>query len=456
MMLPAPRRIVGYRAGFVLSIALLITSLAPRGMAAESPATVVVRTGWLFDGTGAPPVANAVIVIEGDRIRQVGPNLPVPPGARVIDLSGMTVMPGFIDLHTHLTAAMVGEPGWDSIGREGPVSWALRGAGHARMLLEAGFTSAREVGAAGFTDVALRNAIDAGWVPGPRLAVAAHPIGIPGGHCDANGLVPGLFGKEPGIEEGIVSGVEDVRAAVRFQVKYGADLIKTCATGGVMSRHDTAGAQQLTDEELLALVQTAHMLERKVAAHAHGIEGIKAAIRAGVDSIEHGSMLDDEAVQMMKDRGTFLVPTRMAGEEVEKLSRSGVISDERREKALFIASKMRDSVHRAIAGGVRIALGTDNIFVPQSRNGEEFAHLVAAGMSPSQAIVAGTRSAAELLGREADVGTVEPGRYADLTGVRGDPLQKIELLQRLDFVMKGGEVVKLRPEAVGAGASAAN
>jgi imidazolonepropionase-like amidohydrolase len=426
----------------VLALALAIAAAAADAPRADSP-LLAIKAGTLLDGTDGPAVREAVILVEGERIKAVGSRLAIPDGARVLDLSGFTVLPGFIDAHTHLTAALVGEPGWDSApARDTLADYALRAAFHARQALEAGYTSAREVGAAGFADVALRNAINLGRVPGPRLQVAAHAIGITGGHCDTSGFAPGLFGHEPGIAEGIANGPEEIRAAVRYQVKYGADVIKICATGGVISVGDTAGAQQYDRAELEAAVQAAHMLERKIAAHAHGTEGIKAAVRAGVDSIEHGSLLDEEGARLMAEHKTFLVSTLMAGDAVVRMAKDGRLTGEYAKKALAVGPSMPKAMARAAAAGVRIALGTDNIFDSHTTDAREFTLLVGAGFTPLQAILAGTRNAAALLGWEKDVGGVAVGRYADLVAVKGDPLQDIRLVENVAWVMKGGTVVK--------------
>jgi imidazolonepropionase-like amidohydrolase len=372
----------------------------------------------------------------------------VPAGAQVIDLTGRTVLPGFVDAHVHLTGRVLGEPGWENAEvRDMASDDALRGARHARLTLEAGFTTVRNVGAGGFADVALRDAISRGDVPGPRMLVAAHSLGITGGHCDGtNGYVPAIFGREPGPEQGIADGPAHIREAVRLQVKHGADVIKICATGGVLSEGDSVGVQQYMEDELRAVVEAAHMMERRVAAHAHGTAGIKAAVRAGVNSIDHGSILDDEAIRLMVEHGTYQVPTLMAAEAVERLAKSGTLTGERAEKALAIAPRMRESIRRSIAAGVKVALGTDAGVFPHGTNGHEFTLLVQwGGMTPMQAIVAGTQSAADLLGLAGHVGTVRPGAWADLVAVTGDPLADITVLERVEWVMKGGEVVKDAP-----------
>ena len=313
---------------------------------------------------------------------------------------------------------------------------------HARATLMAGFTTVRNVGASGkFDDMALRKAIDEGWTPGPRMMTAGHAIGMRGGHCDENGFRPGLF--DPGIEEGIADGPDQIRAAVRYQIKYGADVIKTCATGGVLSEGDAVGATQYTYEELKAMVDEAHKLERKVAAHAHGTEGIKIAVRAGVSSIEHGSFLDEEGARLMKERGTFLVPTLSAAEAVERAAKSGVLKGLRAEKALAAAAAARHGIKLAVANRVQIALGTDAGVVPHGSNAHEFALMVQwGGMSAMDAIIAGTSNASKLLGWEKHLGSLTAGKWADIVAVPGDPLKDIENMQKVKFVMKNGVIYR--------------
>lgn len=419
--------------------------LVVAGAGSASAQTIAIRAGRLIDGTGAAPVRNAVILVEGGVIAAVGAGVRVPAGAVVVDLSDRTVLPGFIDAHVHMTGHVLGEPGWDNaLVRESAAEAALRGAEHARQTLAAGFTTVRNVGASGFADVALRDAINAGRIPGPRMLVAAHSLGITGGHCDfTNGYLPHVFGDEPGPERGVADGPAAILEAIRYQVKHGADLIKICATGGVLSEGDSAGVQQYTEDELTAVVAAAHMTERRVAAHAHGTAGIKAAVRAGVTSIEHGSILDDEAIALMKEHGTYLVPTLMAGEAVEAMATSGALKGERAAKALAIAPRMRESVRKAVSAGVTIALGTDAGVMAHGTNGHEFTLMVQwGGMTPMQAIVAGTSSAAELLGWGHRVGTVAPGYLADLVAVRGDPLAEVTVLEHVTWVMKGGVLVE--------------
>lgn len=439
------RRQFGSRhVGAAGALALLLVSSV---VAAQQPAGVIaIKAGTLIDGSGGAPVNNAVIVIQGDRITAAGAGVAVPAGARVIDLTGLTVLPGFIDAHVHLTGHIIGDGDWQHIDvTDPPAAHALLGAAHAQQTLEAGFTTVRNVGAFRFTDLALRDAINAGWLPGPRVLGAGTSFGINGGHCDGSaGFAEGVLGRPAGgrIEDGAADGPDEVREAVRYNVKYGADLIKICATGGVLSPADSVGVQQYTEDEMRAIVDAARMSERRVAAHAHGTTGIKAAVRAGVTSIEHGSILDAEAVALMKDRGTYLVPTLMAGEQVSELARSGRLPPAIAAKALSIAPRMARSFRMALDGGVKIALGTDAGVFPHGRNGHEFTLMARGGMTPMQAIVAGTRTAAALLGLEGHVGTIAAGAQADLVAVRGDPLADITLLERVDFVMKDGSVFK--------------
>jgi imidazolonepropionase-like amidohydrolase len=429
----------------LVTVAALITAAGPAPLVAQAVnarAVTAVRAGVLIDGTGAPPVENAVILIVEGRITSVGSDVSIPAGARIIDLSDQTVLPGFIDAHSHLTYPLTGSPGWETaLALRSEADFALIGAQHAREVLESGFTSAREVGASHFADVALRNAINEGRVPGPRMQVAAHALGITGGHCDQSGYVPALLGREPGPMEGIANGPDEIRSAIRHQVKYGADVIKICATGGVMSVGDAVGVQQYSQDELEAVVAAARMVDRRVAAHAHGTEGIKAAVRAGVTSIEHGSLLDDEGIDLMIEHGTYLVSTLFAGDAVMRMAEDGTIPAELAEKAMAIGPAMANTMRRAHEAGVKIALGVDNIFYDHRTSTREFELLVAAGIGEMDAIMAGTSVAAELLGWEDDVGTITPGRWADIVGVDGDPLEDITELQRATFVMKGGDVV---------------
>ena len=435
----------------LLLLVVCLTLISSRQATAQRPdppigkGTVVLKAARLIDGTGASPIANAVVVVTDNSIVAVGPasSVTIPADAKVIDLGNVTLLPGFIDAHTHLVGRVLGDPEGDMApARDFESFAAILSVQNARATLMAGFTSVRNVGASGrFDDMALRKAINEGWTPGPRMETAGHALGIRGGHCDSNGFRPGLMDK--GIEDGIADGVEQIRAAVRYQIKYGADVIKTCATGGVLSEGDAVGATQYSFEELKALVEEANKLDRKVAAHAHGTEGIKLAVRAGVTSIEHGSFLDEEGVRLMKEHGTFLVPTLSAAETVERAAKSGVLKGLRAEKAFAAAAAIRKSIKMAVANKVQIALGTDAGVVAHGTNAHEFALMVEwGGMSNMDSIVAGTMNGARLLGWDKHVGSLQPGKWADIVAVSGDPLADIRAMQSVVFVMKNGVVYK--------------
>lgn len=421
---------------------------APVGIRPEPPegkGVIALRAARLIDGTGAPPILKAVVVVTNNKISLSGDaaTVRIPPGAKVIDLGDVTLLPGFIDAHTHLIGRVLGDPEGDMAAVKDYAAFgAILGVNHARDTLMAGFTTVRNVGAAGpFNDLALRKAIDEGWTPGPRMITAGHSLGITGGHCDTNGFRPGLL--EQSIADGIANGPDEIRAAVRYQVKYGADVIKTCATGGVLSLGDAVGTTQYSFEEMKAMVDEAAQHERKVAAHAHGTEGIKIATRAGVASIEHGSFLDEEGARLMAERGTFLVPTLMAGEAVERAAKNGVLKGLRAEKALAAAAAMRKAIKIAVANKVQIALGTDAGVIPHGTNAREFVLMVEwGGMSNMDAIKAGTINAAALLGWEKNAGSLAPGKWADIVAVSGDPSKDINAMGKVVFVMKNGVIYK--------------
>lgn len=407
---------------------------------------VAIKAAQIIDGTGSAPIKNGVVLVRDDVIAAVGPaaSVSIPAGARIIDLGDVTLMPGFIDAHTHIIGRVLGDPEQqNSTFRDYNSFGAILAVENARRTLMAGFTTIRNVGAGNFDDLALRKAINEGWTPGPRILTAGHSLGITGGHCDENGYKPGAADGD--FKTGIADGPEQIRAAVRYQVKYGAEVIKTCATGGVLSEGDAVGTTQYTFEEMKAMVEEAEKLERKVAAHAHGTEGIKIAARAGVASIEHGSFLDVEGAKLMAQRGTFLVPTLMAGEGVERFAKSGVLKGFRGEKALAAAAAMRNAIKIAIANKVPIALGTDAGVIPHGTNGHEFTLMVEwGGMRPMDAIVAGTMNSAKLLGLDKTIGSLTVGKNADIVAVSGDPLQDIRKMEAAVFVMKNGWIYKAK------------
>ena len=412
--------------------ALLPVLIVPTQMVSAQQPTVL-RAARMVDVVTGVLIEPAVVVVAGGKIQSIAPR-EIPAGARTVDLGDLTLLPGLIDAHTHLTGDISGDWVTRSV-RELPADAALRGARNARTTLLAGFTTVRDVGAIGFADVSLMKAIDAGLVMGPRIIPSAHAIGITGGHCDDTGWAPGV--NELGPRQGVADGVDEAIKAVRYQIKHGAKVIKVCATAGVLSFDATVGAQQLSDGELQAIVQEAGRHGLKVAAHAHGMEGIKAAVRAGVASIEHGSMIDDETAALMKQRGTYLVPTAYLLGTLKSESLPPPIA----AKARQVIPMAQASHRRAIRAGVKIALGTDAAVAPHGENAHELAVYVGYGMRPAEAIRTATLNAAELLG-VSDRGVIAPGKLADLIAVRGNPLEDVRVLQQVPWVMKGGVVVK--------------
>lgn len=420
----------------LMSLAIFVVSLSMVSTA-QSGARTYVRAGKVLDVKTGKIATDQIIVIEGDKIVSVEPAASVKAAAneRVINLPKATVLPGLIDAHTHLTS----NPsfGYESLAISVPRE-ALIGARNARVTLEAGITTVRNVGASGYTDVALRDAINAGDVPGPRMLVSGPALGITGGHCDDN-LLPYEFHASA---EGVADGIEHVQHKVRENIKYGSDLIKICATGGVLSRGDDPNASQYTLDEMKAIVADAHRLGRKVAAHAHGAQGVMWASEAGVDSVEHGHLMSDAAIATLKKNGTYLVPTLYLLDWHRDHAAEAHLPDYARRKMDLVAQTARENAKKAFVSGVKIGMGTDAAVYPHGLNAHEIAVYVTLGMSPLQAIQTATINDADLLGWSDKIGTLEPGKWADIIAVDGDPLQDVTTLEHVKFVMKGGEVVR--------------
>ena len=433
--------------GSFVAITAIIMELASLGLsqtAADKATTqeplkrVLVRAGHLLDVKTGKILDNQAILIEGDKVVSVGPapGNQATSGAITINLPNATVLPGLIDAHTHLT----GDPkniGYQSLGISVPRD-ALTGAKNARLTLQAGFTTVRNVGATGYSDVAVRDAINAGDIPGPRMLVSGPALSITGGHCD-NNLLPYEY---HATSDGAADGIEAVQHKVREIIKYGADLIKICTTGGVLSKGDDPQASQYTLEEMKAIVADAHRLGRKVAAHAHGAQGIRWASEAGVDSVEHASYIDDAAIAELKKNGTYLVPTLYLGDWFMENAEKNRVPDFLLVKAKAVMPAARKNVAHAFASGVKVAFGTDAAVYPHGLNAHEFGVMVKLGLTPLQAIQAATVNAADLLGWSDKVGTIEAGKWADIIAVHGDPLKDVTTLEHVKLVMKGGEVVK--------------
>jgi imidazolonepropionase-like amidohydrolase len=413
--------------------------------ASVPPPTVYVKAGHLFDSTSDNLRDNMVLVVEGERIARVASaaQVAIPDGATVVDLSQDWVLPGLIDCHTHLEArADRYDPIWDV--RETPFMGGFSGVVNANKTLQAGFTGVRDVGSQPFFAVDLRKAIDEGYIPGPRVVASGPPITISGGHGDMNGFAPAVQNMMYPADRdfSIADGPEQVRHAVREQIKYGVDVIKILATGGVLSAGDKPGAEQMTYEEMKMAVDEAHRAGRKVAAHAHGTEGIKDAIRAGVDSIEHGSLIDAEGIRMMKAHGTYLVADIYNDDYILGKAVEFGLPKENVEKEKMVGRLQRENFAKAVAAGVKIAFGTDAGVYPHGDNARQFHYMVKFGMTPAAAIRAATSSAADLIDRAKDEGTLESGKFADLIAVTANPLDHIEVLEHVSFVMKGGKVYK--------------
>jgi imidazolonepropionase-like amidohydrolase len=398
---------------------------------------LVLKADGYIDVDAGRRVTPAIVVVDGARIASINP-ASVPTGGRVVELPGMTLLPGFIDTHVHLGSDL-GE-GWESRGvKWTDIDYALLGVRYARLTLQSGFTTVRNVGSSGFQDVSLMHAVERGDIEGPRIVPAGHAIGATGGHCDETGYAPGLLDRGP--EQGVADGVEQIAKAVRYQIKHGAQVIKICATAGVMSYEGSVGAQQYTADELRAVVAEARMHGIPIAAHAHGPEGIIAASEAGVDSIEHGSLLTAEAIRVLKKNGTWLVPTLYQWFEPYDLPPVLHAKNE------YVKARVGDSMRAAFAAGVKVALGTDAGAGPHGMSGKEFTSYVAHGMTAADALRSGTVNAAQLL-RVEDRGRLRQGLLADIVAVPGDPLADIKVVEDVRFVMKDG-VIHRAPEAAG-------
>ncbi|HEY1938277.1 MAG TPA: amidohydrolase family protein [Candidatus Angelobacter sp.] len=428
----------------LLFLSLIAPAFAQQPQTAPTK-TVYIRAGHLFDGTGDKARDNMVIVVVGDRIQSVGTAnaVSIPAGATVVDLSHATVLPGLIDCHTHLGARA---DRYDEIYnfKDTPFQSAFAAVVNARKTLEAGFTSVRDVGSLPFLAVDLRNSINEGLIPGPRIVASGPAISITGGHGDLNNFSPqtrvSMFPEERNFQ--IADGVDQIRHVVRSQVKYGVDVIKILATGGVLSKGDSPGAPQFTFEELKAAADEAHMAGRKIAAHAHGTQGIKNAILAGIDSIEHASLIDDEGIRLAKEHNTYLVMDIYNDDYILGKAVEFGLPKENVEKEKMVGRLQRENFERAVKSGAKMAFGTDAGVYPHGDNAKQFFYMVKFGMTPAQAIRAATSSAADLIGRAKDVGTLEAGKFADVIAVTGDPLQDVRALETVGFVMKGGVVVK--------------
>jgi imidazolonepropionase-like amidohydrolase len=405
--------------------------------AADAPLSAI-RAGRVVDVRNGKVVTDQVILVRGERIEAVGAAsaIAIPAGAKVIDLSAYTVLPGLIDAHTHITSDPTLPPFY-GYGMSVP-RVALKGAAYAKRTLLAGFTTIRDVGAAGYSDVAVRDAINDGDIPGPRMLVSGPALGITGGHCDDNILAPEFDHSAEGVADGIVG----VRHAVRRNVKYGVDVIKFCGTGGVFSKGDTPGAQQYTFQEMQALIEEAHMASRKVAVHAHGAAGIKTAIRAGVDTVEHASLIDDEGLQLAKKAGVYLTMDIYNTDYTQSEGPKRGELEEFLRKDREIAEVQRENFRKAVQLGIKLTFGTDSGVYPHGDNARQFAIMVRYGMTPMQAIQAATLNGADALGLKNVTGAIATGLSADIIAVKRDPLEDIRALEQVDFVMKSGEVYK--------------
>jgi len=444
------RHKLGFRCSCLRIVVAIVVATQPlcaqTASAKGAPSqTVYVKAGHLFDATSDKLRDNVVVVIEGERITKVASagEVSIPAGATVVDLSNDWVLPGLIDCHTHLEARA---DRYDPINqvKETPFMGGFNGVVNADRTLQAGFTSVRDVGSQPFFAVDLRRAIDSGYIPGPRIVASGPGISITGGHGDMNGFAPPVNNMMYPAEKdyAIADGPEEVRRVVREQVKYGVDVIKILATGGVLSQGDKPGAEQFTYEELKVAADEAHHAGRKIAAHAHGTKGIKDAVRAGIDSIEHGSLIDAEGIELMKQHGTYLVADIYNDDYILGKAIEFGLPKENVEKEKMVGRLQRENFAKAVAAGVKIAFGTDAGVYPHGDNAKQFYYMVKFGMTPAGAIRAATSSAADLIDRAKDQGTVEAGKYADLIGVTSNPLDDVKVLEHVSFVMKGSKIYK--------------
>jgi imidazolonepropionase-like amidohydrolase len=424
--------------GALAALAALPLSVAA---AEEAAQPIVLEAARVFTATSDHPLAPGMVIVQGERIAQVGQHLTVPAGARVVDLGDATLLPGFIDAHVHMSAEM-GE-NWYLDFYHGmlrfPTEQALYAAKYARAMLAAGFTTVRDLGSSDWIALGLRNAINAGVAEGPRMLIANNAIGSTGGHADQAPFPPQLV-TPAGPIDGTCNGADECRAAVRYQIKYGADVIKFMPSGGVLSLSDPVDVPELSQEEMNAIVSEAHAWHRKVAAHCHGDAAAKMAIAAGVDSIEHGTFLADDTLREMKDKGVYLVPTLFAGEWVGE--KADHYPPAIAAKARAAAAQAQQMFQHAVAIGVKVAFGTDAAVEPHGLGAREFSLMVRNGMTPATALLAATAGGSDLLGLGSELGTLEPGKLADLVAVPGDPLADVRQTEKVSFVMKGGEIVR--------------
>jgi imidazolonepropionase-like amidohydrolase len=407
--------------------------------AGEPAQPIVLKAAYLFDSKSGKLTTGGAVVVEGDKIKAIGAQ-GAPANAKVIDLGDATLLPGFIDAHTHITNEFPEDyyRGFHTDMYRFATEQSHYAAIYAKRTLEAGFTTIRNLGAGEFVDVGLRNAINSDVTTGPTILTAVHSIGSTGGHCDQGPFPPNRI-KPLGVMDGVCNGADECRAAVRYQLKWGADVIKICSSGGVLSEADPVDVPQLTPDELRAIVSETHAWKRKVAAHSHGDLAARQAVEAGVDSIEHGSFLSDDTLRLMKTKGTYLVPTRLAVYWVNKVAETFPPAIAAKARATLVE---HERVFRsAMKIGVPIAFGTDSGVSPHGMNAKEFALMVEIGMPPAAALISGTREASKLLGISTEVGTLEAGKFADIIAVRGNPLNNISTTEKPVFVMKHGHVV---------------